>query len=120
MRTWVVLRLRKQVRRNEIGTSRVVSDDEHFRGTRGQVERSPFRVLRYQHLGGGHPGVTGAEDFVHLGNGVRTVGHSGYCLCATGFEYLRDTTATGGVKHPGVRGTIGARWCAENAYGATR
>ena len=119
LRTRVVFRLRKQVRGNEVCTCRVVGDDEDFRGAGRQVERSAFGVLRDQHLGCGDPGIAGAKDFVHLGNGAGAVGHGGYRLCTAGFEDLRDTTATGGIKHPGVRGTIGARWCAQHAHRAT-
>ena len=69
----IVLCLREKVRRDEPGVGRLVRDHKDLAGACDRVDAGHAKT---RFFGKGYENVAGARDLVHLGNGLRAIGHS--------------------------------------------
>ena len=90
LRAHIVLGLRQQVGRDEIGgIGSAVGNDQHFRRTGRQIAGRAFWIGRNDLLCRRGQRRAGTEDLVDLGNAGRAIGHGRNGLRAAGLEHLR-------------------------------
>ena len=87
LRQFVVLGLGEEVDGHPVRIARAVGDDQHFGGTGHHVDADG---AEHAALGAGDVGVAGADDLVHLRNGLRAVGQRADGLGAADGEHAID------------------------------
>src|SRR5690606_29020119 len=91
-----VFRLAQEVHCHQRGVGSGVGQHQHLGGTGGQVDGAGTEHLQ---LGGGYPGVPGADDLVHRLHRLGAVGQGGYRLGAAHGPHLGGAGEPAGGQH---------------------
>eukprot|EP01022_Parablepharisma_sp_SALTPOND_P017907 TRINITY_DN290_c1_g1_i2.p1 TRINITY_DN290_c1_g1~~TRINITY_DN290_c1_g1_i2.p1 ORF type:complete len:1623 (-),score=570.02 TRINITY_DN290_c1_g1_i2:20056-24924(-) len=96
LRQLVVLGLREQVHGDPVGIGGTIADDQDFRGAGDHVDA---HHAEHAALGGGHIGIAGADDLVHLRDGRGAIGQRADGLRAADGEDAVHAGNGGGRQH---------------------